>query len=378
MKDTKTKKLKVNDKVYDIQNKKLVIKVRTWALLLLLPSIVLLVLGTLLLIKSLNLKGEETKLLYNEIGNVDYKVYLKENDFYKDDYLDKGMKYVANLISSVKPEFTYELHSTETLDLAYKYKIDADLIITDINDTTPLKVKKYKLLNEKEVSSNSDNFRINETVDIDYDEYNAYVNQYKKELGLVVDAKLRVYMTVETLGNMKGVKESLNSNKTLQITIPLSEKTLDITIDNDKINTSDSITINTGVTVVNLAMFVSGIVIGIIGMALLIVAIIIYNKYKKNDPYTVSLRNIFKQYDRLIVNAKYGESDIDLDKCTSNVTVEKFSELVDAARNDETSIIWIEKIPGEESIFVVMKDNKAIVFNLTLAWLRAHKKEDWY
>ena len=378
MKNTRTKKLKVNDKVYNIQNKKLVIKVRTWALFLLLPSLVLLVGGTLLLIKSLNLKGEETKLLYNEVGNVDYKVYLKENDFYKDEYLDKGMKYVANLISSVKPEFTYELHSTETLDLTYKYKIDADLIITDVNDTTPLKVKNYKLLKEKEVNSNSDNFRISETVDIDYDEYNTYVNEYKKELGLVVDAKLRVYLTVDTLGNIKGVKESLNSKKTLQITIPLSEKTLDITIDNDKINTSDSVTINTGVTVANLTMLVVGIAIGVIGFVLLIVAIIIYNKYKKNDPYTISLRNIFKQYDRLIVNAKYGESDIDLDKCTSNVTVERFSELVDAARNDGTSIIWIEKIPGEESIFVVMKDDKAIVFNLTLAWLRAHKKEEWY
>ena len=378
MKNTRTKKLKVNDKVYNIQNKKLVIKVRTWALFLLLPSLVLLVGGTLLLIKSLNLKGEETKLLYNEVGNVDYKVYLKENDFYKDEYLDKGMKYVANLISSVKPEFTYELHSTETLDLTYKYKIDADLIITDVNDTTPLKVKNYKLLKEKEVNSNSDNFRISETVDIDYDEYNTYVNEYKKELGLVVDAKLRVYLTVDTLGNIKGVKESLNSKKTLQITIPLSEKTLDITIDNDKINTSDSVTINTGVTVANLTMLVVGIAIGVIGIVVLIVAIVIYNKYKKNDPYTVSLRNIFKQYDRLIVNAKYGESDIDLDKCTSNVTVERFSELVDAARNDGTSIIWIEKIPGEESIFVVMKDDKAIVFNLTLAWLRAHKKEEWY
>ena len=38
---------------------------------------------------------------YVEDGSVDYKVYLKENNFYSDSYLGKDQVYVAGLIDKV-------------------------------------------------------------------------------------------------------------------------------------------------------------------------------------------------------------------------------------------------------------------------------------
>ena len=54
-----------------------------------------------------NNKGQY--ITYNENSNVDYKVYLKQNDFYKKEYLDKDKSYVASLINTISTNFKYSL-----------------------------------------------------------------------------------------------------------------------------------------------------------------------------------------------------------------------------------------------------------------------------
>ena len=39
-------------------------------------------------------------ITYKEVSNVDYKVYLKDNNFYESSYLDKDMAYVASLVDN--------------------------------------------------------------------------------------------------------------------------------------------------------------------------------------------------------------------------------------------------------------------------------------
>ena len=48
---------------------------------------------------------------YNETGNVDYKVYLKQNDYFDSPYLDDGLSYVASLIDHVETDFTYSMQT---------------------------------------------------------------------------------------------------------------------------------------------------------------------------------------------------------------------------------------------------------------------------
>jgi len=52
--------------------------------------IFLLCLGLLFSYKTIDIK-EEKVITYKEIGTLDYKVYLKENDFYEEEYLNKNM-----------------------------------------------------------------------------------------------------------------------------------------------------------------------------------------------------------------------------------------------------------------------------------------------
>ena len=69
-------------------------KVRMW---LLFPLMLLLALGGYVLFNSV---GVEDKGLtdYKVTGDIDYKVYLKDNNYYAEKYLDPGMQYIANLI----------------------------------------------------------------------------------------------------------------------------------------------------------------------------------------------------------------------------------------------------------------------------------------
>ena len=61
---------------------------------------------------------------YTEKGNVDYKVFLKDNAFYEDEYVGPGQSYVSSLIENVTANFVYDLVlDAENVGFDYSYKI---------------------------------------------------------------------------------------------------------------------------------------------------------------------------------------------------------------------------------------------------------------
>ena len=90
--------------------------------------VVFIVSGTFLLNKSLNFESEKI-VKYSEKSNLDYKVYLVENEFYDEPYLDKDMLYVANLIDKILIDFDYNFESDDKENIDFDYKIIAKLSI---------------------------------------------------------------------------------------------------------------------------------------------------------------------------------------------------------------------------------------------------------
>ena len=80
-----------------------------------------------LLMLSMNVKQDVVS--YKENGNIDYKVYLKQNDFYDNDYLDKDMVYVASLINNVDTTVNYKLDLDKESNINYEYEIVGEIII---------------------------------------------------------------------------------------------------------------------------------------------------------------------------------------------------------------------------------------------------------
>lgn len=45
---------------------------------------------------------------YNEDSTLNYKVYLNDNEYFKEPYLGENLQYIANLINHVELDFNYK------------------------------------------------------------------------------------------------------------------------------------------------------------------------------------------------------------------------------------------------------------------------------
>ena len=118
-------------------------------------------------------RNKDYYVTYNEKSNIDYKVHLKENDFFDENYLGTNKQYIASLIDYITANFEYDLSLNE-MDVNYKYsyRIEADVSVKH-NETGYLLYNTTKeLLSEEEKITNDRNVTIKENVEIDYNQYN--------------------------------------------------------------------------------------------------------------------------------------------------------------------------------------------------------------
>ncbi len=355
------------DKMYTLndKNKKIPITKLIFYVILLI-SIIVFSMGIIELIKTFTGSRKDNVVAYSENGKADYTVYLKENSYYNTKYLNSGMQYVASLINTINADFKYELHSDKNINFDYKYKIIGTLQI--FNKTDPSKVlytKDNVLLDEVKNSSASNNLVINENVNIDYEEYNNYVNSYKREYGLTVDSRLIITMNIDVDGEYSDDVEKIDKSNKLQITVPLSEQTLDITIDTANIDNSSNLSSKNG-SRIDFSKMLLGVVLVFISGIGFIGSKKIYEKYKIGNIYTITLNKILKDYDQLIVN---GTVSIKEDKYTNIVYPESFEEMVDASINLQIPILYYDVIPGEKSFFIMTNNDTLYKFRLTKAYL---------
>lgn len=364
------------DKLYKVSVKKRRLKVKKWITLLVIPSILLTVFGIFCIISSVYSNKNEG-LSYNEKGNIDYKVYLKENNYYEEKYLGKNMQYIANLINTINADFKYEIHSTENMNFKYKYKIIGTLNITDKTDNNKvLYTKDYVLLDEVEKSINDNSFIINEDVDIDYDKYNNYANAFRRDYALTANASLDLKMVIDVDGTNEKIEKDIKRNNNLKMSIPLSEQTIDIGMTASNINNKETLNYNHEIGVGNLILLISGIILLIIGSTGVVVSIIIYIKKDENNAYETALHKLLKNYDTYIVKAKNNFKETD-----EVVRVESFDELIDAQKMEQKPIVFYEVEPGNKSYFVLNGDKSTYRFTLTKAYqerlILEHKKGEF-
>lgn len=328
---------------------------KRWLFYMLIPTLIMLGLTVLVLKGSMYTK-EESIIGYNEVGNIDYKVFLKENNYYKEQYLGKDMQYVASIIKNVVPTFTYEMHSEEKMEYTYNYKVSADLIISDPNDNNKVLYKRPSLLvkdTKEKVTGGS--FRVDQDVSINYDEYNNYVNAFKKEYALSVNSKLVLTFNIDVTGKSPLLKEDFKKSSKLVIAIPMSEQTINIGIDTSDINNSGTLERNYMSQIKKPVALVLGIIVGLLSLALLY--IVIYNfltNRSKTDVYKATIKSILREYDRAIVSSKTADT---IDESKYNVIeVPRIEELLDAHDSTGKPILYNEDTENDISTFIIVSD----------------------
>lgn len=170
---------------------------------------------------------------YNETSDVDYKVYLHENDFYEEEYLGKGQTYVASLIKSIETSINYKLHVTRPdVEYQYKYSADMQLIVKDGKANQSILEKTYILEEEKTyIQPVGKDLLINEKIEVDYSKYNTLASMFIDTYDLdntINSLVIRMYVTVT--GTCQDLLTDSVDSYVITVNIPLTDKTTSIGI----------------------------------------------------------------------------------------------------------------------------------------------------
>lgn len=341
---------------------KLIIKI---ALLIVLISLVVFFLRASLTANSI--------LSYTEKGNVDYQVYLKENNFYKNNYLGKNMTYITSLVDYITLNFNYDFDTTEKANLDYSYSAYANLIISPEDNSKVLFDEKYILQDttSKKIT-NTDAYNINKTINLDYNYYNDLANTFKSTYGVNCNSELVVGLLVDTNGKDLKYENNFNNSNEMKVTFSLAKKQVDIDMDTAVLDSTVDINVKSDNLIKNKGFLMIGI---IFALATVIDTIsmgkTIYNIRMSKDDYTRYIEKILNNYDRAIVETQYIPN---LDEYEV-IEVNKFTELLDVRDTLRLPIIYTP-IEDEGSCFYIRHEKTIYIHYVSCKSLVPVKKFD--
>ena len=323
---------------------------------------ILLGISFLLVMMSVSKINEQT-VDYQEGSDVKYKVYLNENSYWTEEYLESGNNYIfiSPLIKKIEATFNYNFEISEKSDLDLTYYIVGKLIILDDNESKEFYSKEYRLTTDKHQKVlGSKKVNINEVIDIDYEYYNELANLFRQNYGVNTKSyfEVSIYVNGEEMKN----KFDLDLDYKRSIKIPLAEREVDIKVDDNKVS-------NVHKSIAKNKLEVSNKLYVVIGFVSFVVAIICFVKLIRNimlimvpkkSRYDKYVRRILREYDRLIVDTT---TPPDLNNMHI-IKVEKFSELLDVRDNLKLPIKYYVVTEHQKSVFYVTHLNEIYVLTI--------------
>ena len=326
-------------------------------LILLLYVIFFSILSIFIIYKGIDFVKTTEKVYINN-SSIDYKVYLKENNYFETDYLEKDKKYIASLIDKIDIDFNYKLDSNNKFKGNYEYNITANLIVTEQAKDTILWNKNYQITEPAKINfTNQKNISISADTTINYDYYNDIVSSFKKDYAVPIDAYLMLKLNVTT--NIINGKENtyvIDDAPTLKI--PLSKQTIEILIEEE----NDKEIVNRYTYIDKPFFHYSLIAIGIILFMIYLITginvlIKIVKNLKKQNKYDRFLTKILNDYDQIIINVTTEPK-----KLPNELILTKFEELIDAQTEIKKPIVFYENITAKQAIFVLNDETHAFKY----------------
>lgn len=296
---------------------------------------------------------------YREVGNIDYNVFLKENDFYDEDHLGKGQSYVASLIDKIIADFTYEIDmDTSDVNYRYSYKIDSRLEIVDNTSGVAIFNQKEELVNVQNKSqSSSKRLVINEIVVLKYDEYNELAARFLETYSLTqTTSNIVLTLEVDVLSDCNAFSGSSVENYTSELRIPLTTKTVNVKMTStvpDAEAKMIACTRGAGSEVFKTTAIVLSVVDGL--LILLLVAFVCLTR-TDDITYTAKVNRIISQYKSYIQKIKnlFDMSEYKL------ISVETFDELLEIRDTIQAPILMYENNDKTCAKFIIPTDSKLL------------------
>ena len=328
-KESQTKKIVKEEKNRTSVNEKTYVSYFNRVLIYALSLLLCFILATIFMSNAVTTKKDQF-ITYKETSNLDYKVNLKKNDFYEQKYLGKDMIYVASLIDTIDIDFNYIFDIEKKSDISFDYDITGKLVISDTNGQNTFYEKEYDLSKTKKESINAKkSHKINEKISIDYDKYNNLANKFRTNYGIDTTSNLIVSLNVHKKGSDKN-EYKLDNKSAVSVTIPLSEKAINIKIDHNDINNSSQLFTSSSVTIDNYAYLLISIVFIILLPVFMFPLVgLLLSMETNKSPYDKYINKILNEYDRLIVETTTAP-DIENKNI---IRIDSFNELLDVRDN---------------------------------------------
>ena len=315
---------------------------------------------------------EIAPISYSDTGSIDYRVYLKENEFYTDKFLPKGKSYVTTLIDYIDINYNYIFNIEDVTNMNFEYSVIGELIIENNSTKKELLKKPYNIVENKTKQLNGSNEIVfNEKFKINYGEYNTLANKFKSSYGVDTTSYLKVYMKVKrnTLDDSKYTLEGKDTIIINEMDIPLSEKAIEININTQNNKVSDELKFSDKqyINYTNLALIA---VIIVISLYLIKKLIYTYKRMqRRRSIYDKYVNKLLKEYDRLIVVTK---TLVDFRKYNI-IKVPAFDELLDVRDNLKVPINYYCYVKHYKGIFYIKTDEDIYALFLSSEMLEKDK-----
>lgn len=309
---------------------------------------------------------------FTEKKNIDYKVYLKENDFFEEKFLPKNKTYITSLIDFIDVEFDYGIDLTSEVSGEYFYTIKAYVEANHSSSKGNYFNKEYVLKESQKVDyKNTKRLNIKDSFKIDYQEYNDILLSFKNQFGVATEGTLKVGLFVHN--TIRSIMPNLAKESSLELNIPLSTLTIEVPIVESTKGESGTLykSKEARSSVFYSTFKIIGIIFYIIAFMFVLRLInFVIIGFKLEGKYQRKLRKILKTYDEIIVNIK------NLPKISSEKTimVSSFEELIDAHEEIKNPINYYNN--GKGAQFLLMQNDYCYCYKIKREWLISKEEEN--
>ncbi len=296
---------------------------------------------------------------YTESGEVDYKVYLKDNNFFEKDYIEKDHSYVASLIKDMSADFSYELNmDTSRVGFDYSYGIDANVVVSNIDSDDPILVQTYELVPETKATMESGSrLKIDQSVAIDYNEYNAYATTFVNTYGLKrASSTLVVTMKVDVLSRCDEFENNSANSYSVSLNIPLTEENFSIFSTSSVPESESKVLACNGAAYQGL--FLTAAIVAAALAFVLLIALVIYVFATKNDDinYTNKVRKLVSAYRSFIQQT---DREFDLEGYQV-IPIKTFNEMLGIRDTIQSPILMFENRDQTKTQFVISTNTRIV------------------
>lgn len=307
--------------------------------------------------------GEEKILNYKEELKVNYKVYLKENNFYEDEYLNEDYNIVASAIDSIDIDFDYLLNLSKYVQGESNYTINTKIVAYQKVDDKKV-WDNEKSIKDKVITlydENTTDIKASDTFKIDYQEYKKIMTDYQKKYGVSLIGQLIVEININSELKYEEFNDSIKfENRVATIKTSLTDSIISITKNVPDLTTNSKVVekMDSTINYTKMSLSIFALTGGIIICTYL--GKILVTLFGYNSVYVRKLNKLMRTYNSVIVDVE----KINIDKKDNQLNVKSFDEILDAQFELRIPIYHQTIKKNKEDLFAIKYNNDLIMYRM--------------